>query len=137
MICLKIPGTPPSVCSHDKCTACRDVNRYSVAGCPLLTEVVFVYASCCYVVQYLVTPLDQDQNLKKRRFTHIAGLFSELVAVDEDGRLCQWRWDKSFAFHPGDPQSPGTASDMVTSLCLPAISDQESLACCRTVLNSV
>ena len=27
------------------------------------------------------------------KFNHIAGLYSELVAVNIDGQLCQWRWD--------------------------------------------
>eukprot|EP00117_Sycon_ciliatum_P041151 scpid11796/ scgid0708/ E3 ubiquitin-protein ligase UBR5; E3 ubiquitin-protein ligase, HECT domain-containing 1; Hyperplastic discs protein homolog len=38
---------------------------------------------------------DMDNCSALRHFTHIASLLNELLAVDTDGRLCQWCWGRA------------------------------------------
>lgn len=40
-----------------------------------------------------------DVNNTPVLFTHIAGLYSELVAVNIQGQLCQWNWQDDFPYH--------------------------------------
>ncbi len=39
------------------------------------------------------------QENSSARFTHIAAMHSELVAVNVNGQLCQWKWSDPEPFH--------------------------------------
>jgi hypothetical protein len=36
------------------------------------------------------------------RFTHIAGLYSELIAINTNGQLCQWNWQDDYPYQDLD-----------------------------------
>jgi E3 ubiquitin-protein ligase EDD1 len=36
------------------------------------------------------------------RFTHIAGLYSELIAINTNGQLCQWNWQDDYPYQDSD-----------------------------------
>lgn len=38
------------------------------------------------------------------RFTHIAGLYSELIAINTNGQLCQWNWQDDYPYQ--DAENP-------------------------------
>ena len=47
----------------------------------------------------------KSQDGQAPRFTHIAAMYSELVAIDLAGRLCQWRWSDPEPFSSADVRS--------------------------------
>lgn len=65
-----------------------------------------------------------DKDGRKPTFTHIASLYSELLAVNTQGQLCQWRWSDPEPFYSAAAPSLlhpktaalGLASEVITHL---------------------
>ena len=44
----------------------------------------------------------EKENQPLPRFSHISAMYSELVAVNTTGQLCQWRWNDSEPYNTGE-----------------------------------
>jgi len=90
-----------------------DARRHAVCVSTVLVSAVKVmrYIQCCLVWIYVVSSrrvrvrvcVSIWQDGQAPRFSHLAAMYTELVAVNLAGQLCQWRWC--------DPE-PFTANDV-------------------------
>ena len=68
----------------------------------LISKQTFCSLGSTLLCQLILSVFFPFQDQHASHFTHIAALQSELVAIDGEGRLCQWRWDAALPYHSNE-----------------------------------
>ena len=103
------------LCVLRVCVSCVCGSRVSYLVSIVCDTLQVIIYTCVYESFYYLyyDPEILSQNASSMRFSHIASLHSELIAVSVDGKLHQWKWSDPMPLRstPGH-HSHSRASDM-------------------------